>query len=281
MSDYFGALLRSAGVVSSDALAPRATPIGQGDLVEQEVEVEVGAPESMTAAQSPEAPAAIEPAPSTPTDTRPASPERREVMRSEPVGSPFTRPGLDEVHPVVRAALEWVAADPEPGARAVPAVSGSAESQRASEPSSRRQLPQVPTPILPPVTPPDTVAAAVTESVRPRHAPPSPVEHQAVHEVPPAPARAAAPVQPSAVRDLDLALPPASRTRQPAVTTIVEAAPVPQERIEVHIGTIHVRVDPPPAPHAVVQPAPPPQRPPQPARAADRGSFSRSRVPRI
>jgi hypothetical protein len=139
----------------------------------------------------------------------------------------------------------------------------------------------VPTPFAPP-TSPDTVAAAATESVRPRHAPPVPsIEHQAAHEVPPAPARAVAPVQPSPVRDMDLAFPRAARAWQPVITTIDEPAPPMQDRIEVNIGTIHVRVDAPPAPHAVVQPAPPQQRPPQPARPADRSSFSRSRVPRV
>lgn len=277
MSDYFGALLRSAGAAPADALAP-AAPIGQADLVEQEVEVEVDAsPESAAAAHSSEAPAGIEPAPSAPNEARPGARERREVMRGESVGSPFTRPALDEVHPVVRAALEWVAADPE-SVEGAESTSASAEPQRVSDPSPRRQRP--PAPFAPPAASADIMAAAAAESLRPRHAPAlPPFEHRAAHEAEPAPARAAAPIQSSPVGDLDLALRPSSRAWQPVVTTMDEPAP-PQDRVEVNIGTIHVRVDA-PAARAVVQPAPPPPRPPQPARPADRGSFSRSRVPRI
>ena len=175
MSDYFGALMRSAGVAPADALPRVRRRSRQADLVEQEVEVEVAAPESVTAAQSPEPPAGIEPAPYTPTEARAGFPERREVMRSEPAGSPVTRPALDEVHPVVRAALEWVAADPEPVERAVPAAPGSAEPQRASDPSPRRPLPQVPTPLAPPAT---------AAEPWPRR-PPSPCAHGTRHRCPP------------------------------------------------------------------------------------------------
>jgi hypothetical protein len=199
-------------------------------------------------------------------------------MRGEPAGSPFTRSALDEVHPVVRAALEWVAADPESVERAE-STPGSAEPQRVSDPSPRRL---VPTPSAPAAKSVDTVSVAAAESLRPRHAPPLPrFEHQAAHDAEPGPARAAAPIQSSQVGDLDLARRPASQASQPVVTTADEPAPPPQDRIEVTIGTIHVRVDAPPAARAVVQPAPPPPRPPQPARSADRSSFSRSRVPRI
>jgi hypothetical protein len=281
MSDYFGALLRSAGAAPPDAVAPGVPPIGQADLVEQEVEVEVGAPpESAPAAHSPDAPAANEPASDTPTEAR-LAPDRREVVRSEPAGSLVTRPALDEVHPVVRAALEWVAADPEPVERAVSAVSDVPAAQPVGASSPRRQLPHSPTPFAPPAAPAAPLAAALTEprrTVQPPHVPPV---LRIQHEAEPAPQLQAPSSPPSPVREPDLALPRASRAWQPVVTPTHEPAPAPQDRIEVNIGTIHVRVDAPPVPRAVVQPAPPPQRPPQPARPADRSSFSRSRIPRV
>ena len=279
MTDYFGALLRSAGAVPADATA-RATPPDTADLFEQELEVEV-ATESVAAAQPAESPPAIEPASHTPTEATPASPEPREVRRSEPVKSPLTGPALDEVHPVVRAALDWVAADPEGGERAVSEVH---EHARGSDPAPRRQSPPVvsqPARTARPAAADVTVAAAATQPVRTERPPQSPPLPRIEVEAEPAPQRqAAVPPHPSAVRELDFKLPRASRTRQDAIKTIDDAVPGPQDRTEVSIGTIHVRVDA-PAPRVVAQPAQPPQRPPQPAPPADRGGFSRSRLPRV
>ena len=275
MTDYFGALLRSAGAVPAD-LAARATPTGTADLVEQEVEVEVGAaPESVAPAKGFELNSAAQSA----TEAAPASPEPREARRSEPVRSPFARPALDEVHPVVRAALEWVAADPEREERA---ASEAPEPEVASDPAPRRQLPPVASQSARTAAADVTLAAAATQpvrTVRPRQAPPLP---RIDHEAEPAPDRqTAAPSPPSPVRELDFTLPRASRTRLDVIKTIDDAAPGPKDRIEVSIGTIHVRVDGPPAPRVVAQPAQAPQRPPQPERPADNSGFARSRLPRV
>jgi hypothetical protein len=273
MTDYFGALLRSAGAVPVGATA-RATPTATADLIEQEVELEVGAAESVAVALSPEKPAGIEPAPHRPTEATPAPPEPRQARRSEPASSPFTRP---EVHPVVRAALEWVAADPESGERDVSEVY---EPERASDQAPRRQLPPVVSQsarTARPAAADVTLTAAATEPVRAerrRQAPPLPrVEHE------PAPERQTAAQHLSPVRELDFTLPRDSRRRPDAIKTIDDVAPGPLDRTEVSIGTIHVHVDA-PAPRVVVQPAQP-QRSPQPARPADPSGFSRSRLPRV
>lgn len=258
MTGYFDALLRSAGAVPADAGA-RAMPASGGDLVEQEFEVEAGtAPEAVAASRPPEAPAQIETAPQTLAETPPqVTAQPREVVRSAPAPSLIARPRLDdEVHPVVRAALQWVAADPGPAERAVPEV---AEVRLASDPPPRP---------LPAATQP-------TRTLRPEQIRPlSRIERESE----PRPERPSE-IQPhrSPARELDLSLPHA---RLEAVAASESPPPAPQDRIEVSIGTIHVSVDAPPAPRAVVQPAPPLQRP-QTTRAAPRSGFARSRLPRF
>ena len=167
---------------------------------------------------------------------------------------------VDEVHPVVRAALQWVAADPVPAARVVPA---SASPQAPSEPLPQEPLPSVASP------------SARTVRLQPFQ-PATRIENDDARplQMPTAEAR-----RPSLPRETNPAQPQANRAC-PEVVAITEPRVFsPNDRVEISIGTIHVAVDAPPAPRVTAQPVPPTRRP-QPASPTPRSGFSRARLPR-
>lgn len=273
MSDYFGALLRSAGALAAPARLPTPAPsaVPGDDIVEQDLEAEGAAPgeraparaepaheqAAEAAAWPAAAPEADAPAPrdgvarqqpaapSAAPDAPPAAPPPAPLPQRED-------PAL--AHPLVRAALRWVAADPQ----ALPAPAHPAPPTHAVAPRA------APSPEVGP-------AVASPRSIE------SPAEASRV---------AAAPGRPQAVREIgetgeiELSLPAAPRRHAASEGASTRAAAAaPARPIELHIGTIHVAVDAPP-PRAVVQPLAPPAPRPQ-APAAERSGLSRLRLPRL
>ena len=277
MSDYFGALLRSAGAAPADGLARRRAlqpmaPLGDAaahESLEQFVEIE--APASVAAVAgaplSPEPP--MRPPPSIDPDvppTRDAAPARqsstvRPAAQGEAAASPAAAwPAGDEapVHPLVEAALRWVRAD------------ASAVAPRPTEPLSAPQM--------------ELGEPASTTLLRAAPAAPPLPDPPPQEETTPRRAKRSEPIRavPVAVGELDLDAPrptPAG-SGVVAATDALPRAPSPAQ-VDVSIGTIHVRVDAPPAPRPVT-PAPPPlARPPAAGRDSTRSSLSRSRLPRL
>jgi len=275
VSDYFGALLRSAAALAAPARPPTpASAVAPGDdLVERDCDADAAAPPGERA------PARAEPAhePAAQPVAWPAAtldadaPAHRDGVAQQRFAAPSVRPDLQPAappaaplpqregpalaHPLVRAALRWVAADPQ-------------------------ALPAQAQPALP------------THLAAPPHAAPSPEAEPAVAPVqpvaPPADAgrAAAAPRRPQGMRevgdigDIELTLPALPRRRgapEGAAPWPVEAAPRPT--IDLHIGTIHVAVDAPPPRAVLPPPAQPAPRPPAPA--AERSGLFRMRLPRL
>lgn len=277
MSGFFGALLRSAGAPPR-ARGTRPMPPAGSDLIEQEVEVEPRGKPTALAAQRIDTPPKVLPqaAQRTPSPLAeavlPARPGSLAMAGDEPAPMPVAQPMLadDPVHPAVRAALQWVAADPaRPGrvASDKPMVQAGAEAlqQQARATTTTTSMPREPR----------------RPSLQPRPWPAIEPRPQGSDDaVPGVLGRVATPAHPASSQEPDLALPRGSRAHGEADAVRLPPAPAAQDRVEVSIGTIHVRVDAPPPPPAVVQPAPPRERP-QTAPAAARSGFARSRLPRI
>jgi hypothetical protein len=240
------------------------------DIVEQAVEVEAGAraergavpvepppergPEpaarSAAAKGPPTAPAAVPKA--APAATPAARAAAAPATPPAPAPPPRDDPAL--AHPVVQAALRWVAADPQagPAADPLPAV-GDGRPRTALRPGAEDRPASSPGP------------AALRPAMVGRGEPARP---------------------PRAAPEIDLTLPLAPRPGTPAAFERADArgAAVPARSIDVHIGTIHVAVDAPP--RATVQPVMAPAPPAAPARperveAAARSAFARLRMPRL
>jgi hypothetical protein len=278
MSDYFAALMRSAGSIPVDAGARAGTPAPHApgdDLREEHVEVVAAAPPGPASVQPlahdeaaieemPErshggAPAAagVAPLPSATSSPDVAVPESVRASPLPALALPSTVPLAPveqhaAMNPVVRAALRWVAADPGNLAGApAPGVASPSANVDPRQPAQRTE----------------TRALAVERSGRR-----SPIDPAvpALHRAGPAP-RQVAP-------QMDLSPAP----RSPRMATREEVAREARgdaQRVEVSIGTIHVRVDA-PEPRVVAQPAAPPPRP-APAPPAERSGFSRCRLPRL
>ncbi|MEO8123990.1 MAG: hypothetical protein ABI633_08070 [Burkholderiales bacterium] len=274
MSDYFGALLRSAGAAPV-AGSPGSLPVPDDGVVEQEFETVAGvaqptvetSPARFAARQAEGGASAPSAPPAGVTDEDFADRHEAPASASASVANP--QPAFaDEVHPVVRAALEWVGADPvvieriAPGIPRAPAVR-----------PSNASVAQPPTPQL--VAQPANVLAAEdrNDTRSARQAAPGP---KAAAVAVRRPAQASSP-QPAS--ELDVDLPRVSRAMREGDVATGSSAPAPHGHVEISIGTIHVSVDAPPAARAVLQSAPPPQRV-QPAATAARSAFSRARLPR-
>lgn len=275
MSGYFGALMRSSGMavgggapalaapdgeigaersssIPTPASAPAASaphrvsaPIPRGDPVPPLASTLPATANSATAAVS-EAPGRL----AIPVQTLPAA--AADAGADPPSARPTTpgspKPALGQT--LVRAAMQWVAADPQQG----PGVA------------------QV-------VTPPARSAPAVTEDTPASTAPRTPRE---------AGAASAAPAPITTPADLATPAEPASREPVPQVARPTRSAwPVPDAPsagdavAEISIGAIHVRVDA-PAAQTVARPAPvPPAGQPRTAAFAPRSALSRRALRRI
>lgn len=278
MGDYFGALLRSAGVAPARAgdggtPAPRVADIG--------VEVEtIAAADGGTAEVQRDA---VEEGSSTPSavqGTRMAV-QPAVAQQSAAPASPATQPKQPAdapegaLHPAVRAALHWVAADPEaaressPPAprRLTPAPRPSARPSAIAQPASRFDSESEPSPS------PRAPAPPVGR-------PPQAEANGALADTPFAPRFGTA--SDGLVAELDVAFDPLPQ-REPGRSRNAAHSSAQHEQVEISIGSIHVRVDPPPP--AVVAATPPPLPQPVPQRTgAARGSdtsFARSRLPRF
>ena len=286
MSDYFGALMRSTGAVQAPAAAgvpPTAAQQPAGaDIVEQDVEVQAGVPSkrvvrhpALSNERSIEAGASVagervgDPSPQATADARFGADDVRPPAdagdRNAAQATPKSFPQLEEqalAHPALRAAVRWVAADPQ-----------SAHARAGDTPQARIE------------------ARAPQQEAAQERSEPEPAATR--NRLGPAPQPAAerrseAAAKPAAAHEFDLSLPPALRAR-PAAVALEAGAPMPmplppRHSVDVHIGTIHVAVDA-PAERIVAQAAPPAVRlQPQPqaqARAIERGGFSRLRLPRL
>jgi hypothetical protein len=279
MSDYFGALLRSAGALPLAAGA-QVSEAGARDIVEQADVAEATAgpvrdtlPDAPPVAQSsagqprrwPTEPRAAHRTTSANVDTPlQATPPTPALPRTRPAVPPAALRMLgNEVHPAVRAALQWVTAADSASAGATSASANARRVEISGAEGRRAALddPGAPTDALP------SDAQLPTMLARAPGVRPAPVVERP-RALDPAVELDLTPPPPNhAVRALDIA-PTQGRPRRPQ----------PQERVEVHIGTLHVSVDAPEALAPVPVPAPPRV---QPQRPADRSSFARSRVPRF
>ncbi|HMO47492.1 MAG TPA: hypothetical protein PKB14_15855 [Rubrivivax sp.] len=261
MSDYFGALLRSAGALA--ATVPGAAT--GADLVEQEVEIEAAAPGERWVAsaepareQAPEptargvdAPAAAMPAEraGTAQEPAPAPPVAAPDARSAAPRAPSESPAL--THPMVRAALRWVGADPQAG-----------------WPPKDEATPARGDTLLPPTPRAATTVQPVAARVPPAAQPPVEDRVEPAGRPKPAPG-------------IELTLPAAPRPH--ALPERVQSRPAapPARPLDLHIGTIHVAVDA-PAPRAASQPAAPAAAPPRlSSPPPERSAFARLRLPRL
>ena len=280
MGDYFGALLRSAGVAPARAgdggpRAPRVADIG--------VEVEtIAAADGGTAEVQR---GAVEEGSSTPSavqGTRMAV-QPAVAQQSAAPASPATQPKQPAdapegaLHPAVRAALHWVAADPE--------------AARESSPPAPRRL--APTPAPQPSAPPSAIAQPASRFDSESEPSPSPrASAPPVGRPPQAEATGALADAPFAPRfgtangdfvaELDVAFDPLPQ-REPGRSRNAAHPSAQRKQVEISIGSMHVRVDPPPP--AVVAATPPPLPQPVPQRTgavrSSDTSFARSRLPRF
>jgi hypothetical protein len=255
MSDYFAALTRSAG----PALERREPPRDQANIVEQNVERVSDSPGLAHASPLPHAEPAIAAA-STAQDSEPAPlPAARPVQRTPiPTASPQSASAdLPEAlvrNAAVSAALRWVAADPARQQAASKRSIIDAASGRAAGPVIEQQLDTLPVT----ANDPDCLDAE-----------PAWIEIQTAR-----PAARDRGQRPERARTLT------------AEATLVDrrADDLPQlheERVEVSIGTIHLRVDAPSQPAVVAQPMPAPQTRPERREEPGSSGFSRCRVPRL
>jgi hypothetical protein len=251
MSDYFGALLRSAGALAAPAGMPAASAAAApgDDLVEREVEVEAGGPDERPPTRAEPAREQATEAAAWPADAPGVEvPAQRADMAWQQPAAPLPRhEDRALAHPLVRAALRWVEADapemPAPTQKAVP-------TRGAAPPRA------VPSPEAVPL-------------FAPAHPIAGPADEGRV---------AAAPSRPPADPEIELTQPAAPR-RHAAADSAAHRPAAPARTIDLHIGTIHVAVDAPP-PRAVVQPIVQPAPRPQPP-AAEGSGFSRLRLPRL
>lgn len=271
VSDYFGALLRAAGALAAPMSMPTSPPAAApgDDLVEQDFEVQAGVPGEPTpdrAVPAHEALAAPPPAAAPHAD----EPVHRAAVAPEPPAAPAAvpdappavapaapspRPGDAALaHPMVRAALRWVAAD-----QALPAQAQAALPTHAAAFARARSLAEA-GPVFAPAQP---LVASAADADRP---PALPARPQTARET----------------GEIELTLPAAPRRAGEGVAA-PRPAVAPTRGIDLHIGTIHVAVDaPPPRTVQPVQPVQPPApvAPPAP-RAAERSGLSRSRLPKL
>lgn len=270
MSDYFGALLRSAGALPADARARSAPSAPDHDPFEQAFEQMVEPAVPGFGADADTAPVQHAQAGWMPAADASAAAQGRQAPHqsgSAPSTVPLpSGPANDAgLHLAVQAALRWVAADP-----AVQAGSGDV--------ADSRPLPALHGPV------PASLSRANLQHERyMTAAPPSP---QAGDSAAAAPSAAARPL-PRAVAvprggnpgaSAALAWQDAARPAPAAPAPTRSAHAARDDRVEVSIGSIHVSVDAPPAPRAVLQSAPLPR--PGPAQQAPRSDFARSRLPR-
>lgn len=283
MSDYLGALMRSAGFGAAP-LRHQPPKAADEDPFEQAVETEAASEADSHLANAPDAAHAHDEQTS-PRDAAPAAATQADPphataaaargsdsarLRSElprtsaatsvsaaasPAPHRATAAGL---HPVVQAALRWVTADP------------------ALRPSSAHTAP--PPVAEPPVRPVQTVEQpAVTRQPLTRTATPSRAERLDATPVPAAQAsepRAAWPRPTAVSREA-----PSARIEAPARAASAAPKADAQSAPEVHIGSIHLTVD---APRPAQPPAAPPARPVSPSRSAPaRSAYLRSRAPRV
>jgi hypothetical protein len=273
VSSYFDALLRSAGRAPPlHAPQPEAAAAGS-DIVELDVErVATPDPAARAPPPAPVAPGATptrdarafstiahaSPSPAVASVPPAASSQPADVLRAAPpapepdartatAAPPHTSEPDAHAHAVVRAALNWVAADPRRPAPTNPLAPPSDPTPPEPPPASRAQPPVIDTAHVAPM----------------RAAPPA----------------EAAPVAASAV------VPRAGRTeaRDPALPAAQAAAPQ-EDRVEVTIGEIHIVVDA-PVERAAARAAPPVHAPalalPAPEPAAPGSGLARRALRRI
>jgi len=265
--DYFDALLRAAGLAGGGPAAAAAEPQAAApDLVELSDEIEVpsepaalvaprAAPPDVNGA-SVDAHAAVFTQPAAPALARAPDPIgdrpqplRAAVQEPTPTRREPSAQATAGVHPLVQAALHWVAAG-----------SAAGEERQAADP----QLPSVielapktlPTQAARVLVPPQaTTLEAAAQNAAPEKRRDGRSTPKAV---------AAAPLQRAA--EAESMRPPRRPNNSPVAT------PLP----EVHIGAIHLTVD------APRPPAPPPvPAPPAPPQPAARSAFLRSRASRL
>jgi hypothetical protein len=285
MSGYLNALLRASGLAGAKRSAPQrleseqlvgvpyqGQDLGETSLVPVRAEgraVATPAREGLVAPPErhaePERPREDSPSPAS-IESRPgvtqskviAPPHAAETQKAsvtEPAAAVTSATKTAAVMPVqstlqgidaVRAAIRWVAADPGVGkARAVtdPVARAGVEGRIVEVPVATAPNPHAAQSRV------DSVAPVAP---RPRL---------------PAPALAITPPEPELTRE---------RPRRAAVP----AATPDTNRVEVSIGAIHVKVDPPPSPTAV-RAAAPPARGPAPSRLTSRSSIARRALRRL
>lgn len=268
MIDYFDALLRSAGLgAAGTAATPPGLQAEAADLVELDQEVVVGpapvkegddgrsAAPALPPADAPpvtaqSAPAAAEPAgearirpgePARPPAAVAVAPEALPAQRIGPTQSAAT------IHPLVQAALHWVAADPQVQAQ-----------QTAAQ-------------VVPATAAPTTSPIRRPSAAEPQK--PAAVEAQAIE---PSPAPGPGPGRPAGPQQQPGAAPVRVVEPAPRFPGTPESVAVTEPATELHIGAIHVTVDAARAPVAPAVAAAPPM-PPVPVRSA----YLRSRAPRL
>ena len=285
MNDYFGSLMRSSGLgIGAQSPAPALGPVEAG-VVEVEIErgptevASVPSPNASTAqpagARAPVSDRASPPVPLQASDAhalptvqaRLATPPQADsgVAADEAADSPpapvapsAAEPPQSPLGPtLVRAAMQWVAADPTQARGIAPFVPPPASSEGAAIKAQARAA---------------TPARPLREATAPADEP----------------GRAAAPAQ----QPVALAEPGTRAPEQAPALAIRPARSVPMappeplepwvrdERVEVSIGAIHLRVDA-PAPQTIARPAPAPVVAPRAAALAPRSALSRRALRRI
>jgi hypothetical protein len=242
-TDYFSALLRSAGR-PVDGAAPLQAPASTGaDLVEIDAEREVQAPESRNPLAQPRQPSMPAHKTATPTE-RQAAEERRPVLPA--AAQPARRdtqtalPEMPEVpdvpdlvppplHAAVQAALAWVASDPRGRGNADPAQVVVTESMAVETQAGINESD--------PETQQADALTRMQSNIDDRALPSSPA---LVHRAAPAPST--------------------ERRTRSAPAPIPTPAPR-QEAIEITIGAIHLHIDAPVQAGIAPAPGPPPAAP--------------------
>lgn len=272
-TDYFGGVMRSAGLAGPAAMPPARAAAGAGDAFEPVESMQEAAPAPMPSI--PERPTHVEtPAARTPVPTElpPPSPRIAELTR--------------DPSPAVQAALRWIAAG-EPAQ--MPSAAQAPMKPEAPVIASRDEA-APPTQHRPasagPVSLPSPSAAPRFEPSLRREPPPLPAIAKAATPAPEASTRQAAPPTRADAP---------ARTQQLRPTEASKAAG--RHAPEVHIGTLHVTLDattaarfapPAPAPRTVIAAPEAPRASAAPAAAARSGGshaavgsgLSRSRLPR-
>lgn len=268
MSDYFAALNRSAGPVRERRDPMRDHP-GIVEQVVERVSDSQGATHASPPLLHPERTTIAaedshqhgEAAPAAKISQQDVEPVTRlAVPRAQNNSMPAApaQPAAAELpedlvrNEAVRAALRWVAADPV--RQQAPSTMSIIEEapRRANHPAIHRQL-DAPRPTVKDADTPDAEPASIAIQDT------SPAMRDAAQR----PARARALTKDATLVD----------------RIAEEKPPRHEERVEVSIGTIHVRVDAPSPPAVVTQSTQASQ--PQPESREERSSFSRCRIPRV